>query len=49
MSATKEYLKEWRKQNKEHIKQYHKEWRIQNRKLYKQYYLIHLNCIFSLL
>lgn len=39
MSATKEYLKEWRKQNKEHIKQYHKEWRIQNRKLYKQYYL----------
>lgn len=39
MSATKEYLKEWRKQNKENIKQYHKEWRIKNRSLYKQYYL----------
>lgn len=39
MSATKEYLKEWRKQNKEHIKKYHKGWRIQNRSLYKQYYL----------
>ena len=39
MSATKEYLKEWRKQNKEHIKQYHKEWRNNKKNIYKEYYL----------
>lgn len=39
MSASKEYLKKWRKQNKEHIKHYHKEWRNQNKEFYKEYYL----------
>lgn len=38
MSTTKYYLKEWRKQNKEHIKQYHREWRNQNKEAYKEYY-----------
>lgn len=38
MSTTKNYQKEWRKRNKEHIKQYHEKWRIRNKEKYKEYY-----------
>jgi hypothetical protein len=33
-----EYNKEWRENNKEHIKEHHKEWRENNKEHIKQYY-----------
>ena len=38
MSASKEYLKKWREENKQHISLYNKKWRENNKNICKEYY-----------
>lgn len=38
MSASKEYLREYRKRNKQEILKYHKQWRDQNKDKMNEYY-----------